>query len=282
MDKLIIHGGAGSREGQHAEFEQYAEHLDGILAEAYAVLLEQDARQAVFHAVRLLEDDPLFNAGTGSRLQRDRRARMSAALMDSERRRFAGVINIEDVRHPIDVVEHLIGEEHSVLCGSPALRYARDLGFEEHDPITPHRLREHQEKLRQRTGTVGAVALDGNGLLCAGTSTGGMGFEIPGRVSDSATVAGNYAGATAGVSCTGIGEHIVDHAAAARIVTRCEDGMSLRQAVDRTLEEALRRDYGYGVIALGTSGEMLAAQTPGVTTLYASHDGEHRRSFLTD
>ena len=100
---LIIHGGAGAREGAHTNSARYAESLRRILPQAWRTMGSAGAREAVLHAVRLLEDDPLFNAGLGSRLQRDGVARMSAALMGGAERQFCGVVNVEAVRHPIDV-----------------------------------------------------------------------------------------------------------------------------------------------------------------------------------
>ena len=87
------------------------------------------------------------------------------------------------------------------------------------------------------TGTVGCVAIDQEGKLAVATSTGGKGFEIPGRISDSATVAGNYANEFCGVSMTGVGEDIVSNATAVKIVTRVTDGMSLEKAFDKTFKE---------------------------------------------
>ena len=99
---LIIHGGAGAREGHHTTFQLYAASLDRIVEEAWLSLGSEGARAAVLHAIRLLEDDPIFNAGFGSRIQRDGQVRMSAALMDGRVGRFSGVVNVQEVQHPID------------------------------------------------------------------------------------------------------------------------------------------------------------------------------------
>ena len=278
---LVIHGGAGAREGVHSRYEEYAAHLAAILEASYPVLRQGNARDAMLHAIRLLEDDPIFNAGTGSRIQRDGRIRMSAAIMGAETLELSGVINIEAVAHPVDVAQLLAGEKHKVLAGDGALRFARERGLAAHDPATPHRLAEFERKRAGTRGTVGAVALDGEGDLWVGTSTGGVGYELPGRVSDSATVAGTYAGPTVGVSCTGTGEHIVNHAAAARVVTRVEDGSSLGEAVSKTISEANGRGFEYGLIALDRSGAVATGETDGITTVYAIHDGTAIRTFLS-
>jgi len=112
-----------------------------------------------------------------------------------------------------------------------------------------------------RLGTVGCVALDVFGNLAAATSTGGKGFEIPGRVSDSATTAGNYANAFAGISCTGVGEDIVSGAVASNTVTRVTDGMPLALAVEKTLSELKPFDGFAGVIGISSTGEIYHADT---------------------
>ena len=277
---IIIHGGAGAREGIHADFGRYADSLRRILGLAWETLIERGAREAVMNAVRELEDDPVFNAGTGSRLQQDGVARMSAALMDGDRGRFSGVINIERVRHPIDVAATLRERDHRVLAGDHATRFARSEGFEDFDPVTDHRREEHRRNVEGRSGTVGAVALDGQGNLWAATSTGGVGYEIPGRVSDSATVAGTYADRSVGVSCTGIGEDIVDHGAAVRVATRVADGSSLAAAIGKTMSEADNRRFEYGLIALSRAGSPLSGSTANVTTLWAARDSDGQRDFL--
>ena len=204
--RLIIHGGAGLLEGnvaipekEHAyarhrqatiRLEDFRDALTTIAKDSHQILLDEDARAAVLHALRLLEDHPLFNAGTGSHIQSDGRVRMSAALMDGPRNLFSGVINVEAIRHPIDLAALLAAEEHTVLAGEQASAYARQRGFLSHDPITPERRAEYDKLVLGKSGTVGAVALDSTGRICAGTSTGGVGGETPGRVSDAATVAG--------------------------------------------------------------------------------------------
>lgn len=279
---LIIHGGAGAREGLHTGMQDYGRSLHRILPQAWSVLQQAGAREAVLHAVRLLEDDPLFNAGLGSRLQRDGVARMSAALMDGATGRFSGVINVERVRHPVDVAAALGGEQHRVLAGEQATAFARLRGMSDFDPVTPHRLAEYRRRLAGKTGTVGAVAVDRDGRIWAATSTGGVGFETPGRVSDSATVAGNYADSVVGVSCTGVGEHIVDHGAAMRVAVRVVDGMTLEAAIGRTIAEADRRGLEYGLIAVDGHGITKAGSTRGITTLWASRDQSGQRDFLED
>lgn len=277
---LIIHAGAGARERTQASREDIAARLEAILMAVWPLLIERGARSAVRAAVERLEDDPLFNAGTGSKLQADGQARMSAAIMAADDGVFSGVINVERIAHPVAAADRLHAQPHHVMAGAPANVWLSTQGFADHDPVTDQRRAEWQAERAGVHGTVGAVARDETGRVAAATSTGGVGMERPGRVSDSATVAGTYAGAAAGVSLTGVGEHIVNHAAAARIVTRCTDGLSLDTAVARTLAEAQARDFEFGLIAVDAHGTLVADQTAGIGTLYAACVDGRCRSFV--
>lgn len=257
--KLIIHGGFFS-ESSSSEETKIAKQkaLSEIVTSGYEYLQSHTALETVTYVVGLLEDHELFNAGTGGQIQSDGKLRMSASVMDGKSLRFSGVINIEDVRNPVRVALKLMEKEDRVLSGPGALAFARQQGFEHYDPITPQRQQEFDEKRNQQNnkGTVGCVAMDAQGNIAAATSTGGKGFELPGRVSDSATVAGNYANQFAGVSCTGVGEDIVNVGLAMKIITRVTDGMSLQQATDRSFEELKQIDGFAGVIAISSNGDM--------------------------
>lgn len=268
---IIIHGGIKEFENISGIEKDIQQALLEIAETGYSVLLEDGARAAVLSAVTALEDCELFNSGTGSRVQSDGEIRMSASLMDGAANRFSGVINIQYVKNPVLVAAELVGEKNGVLAGDPATRYARARGFRSHDPCTEHRWREHLEGRKGSTGTVGAAAVDARGRIFAATSTGGIGDEIPGRVSDSATVAGNYASPVAAISCTGAGEEIINLGVGARVVTRRLDGQSLEQAVRNTIKEGLDLGYTFGLIAVDESGFSIADQTFG-QTLFASAD----------
>tara|TARA_B100001250_G_C19532892_1_gene671253 strand:- start:98 stop:790 length:693 start_codon:yes stop_codon:yes gene_type:complete len=229
----------------------------------------------------MLEDDPVFNAGTGSKLQADGQVRMSSALMDGTKNRFSGVINVQNIRNPIEAAALLSKEENTVLSADQATEFCRRNGMEDYDPITPERLEEYERRCSGKHGTVGAVALDKEGHIFAGTSTGGIGCEIPGRVSDCPTVAGTYASTKAGVSCTGIGEQITQQAAAARIVTRVDDGMPLHDAVAVTMRESNKFNYLYGLISLNAEGHVEVGKTAALNEVfYAFHDESRIRTFF--
>lgn len=257
--KLIIHGGFFSESATNQETKLAKQNaLSEVAQLAHTYLENHTAVETVVYAISLLEDSELFNAGLGSQIQSDGKVRLSASLMDGKSQRFSGVINIQDVKNPIQISQKLLAYEDRVLSGSGALAFARKSGFEYFDPITPQRRTEYQEKLnqQQRTGTVGCVVLDRNGDLAAGTSTGGKGFEIPCRVSDSATVAGNFANSFAGISCTGVGEDIVNAALAAKIVTRVTDGFTLADACEKSFMEMKEFDGFAGVIGIAKNGDI--------------------------
>ena len=257
--KIIIHGGFFSESHTNQEVKLAKQNaLSDISERSYNYLKTHTALQTSIFAVSLLEDCDLFNAGIGSQIQGDGKIRLSAGLMDGASGKFSGLINIEDVRNPIRVAEKLLAFDDRVLSGSGALEFARQNGFEYFNPETLQRRQEYEKKLNASIGlgTVGCVALDNDGNLAAATSTGGKGFEIPGRVSDTATVAGNYANQFAGISCTGVGEDIVSAGLAVKIVTRISDGLSLEAASDRSFEELKPFDGFAGIIGISTKGEM--------------------------
>ncbi len=272
--KLIIHGGFIGESLTNPETKKAKQDSLGRIAEkAYEFLKTRTAVETVVYAVSLLEDDELFNAGLGSHIQSDGKVRLSASLMDGNTQKFSGVINLEDVKNPIQVAEQLINYDDRVLSGDGALNFARKKGFNYYNPITAQRQLEYEEKiaLNDRKGTVGCVALDSNGHLAAATSTGGKGFEIPCRVSDSATVAGNFANEYAGISCTGVGEDIVSGALAAKIVTRVTDGFSLAAACDKSFAELKPFDGFAGVVGISSTGEIYHCDSH-PTMVWASFD----------
>lgn len=272
--KVIIHGGFIGESLTNPETKKAKqESLGRIAQKAYEFLKTHNALETVVYAVALLEDDELFNAGLGAHIQRDGKVRLSASLMDGKTQKFGGVINLEDVKNPIQVAEKLIKYDDRVLSGEGALAFARENGFDYFDPITAQRKFEYEEKLNlnDRKGTVGCVALDLDGNIAAATSTGGKGFEIPCRVSDSATVAGNFANGFAGISCTGVGEDIVSGALAAKIVTRVTDGFSLQAACDKSFTELKVFDGFAGVIGIASTGEIYHCDSH-PTMVWASFD----------
>ncbi|MDB5128108.1 isoaspartyl peptidase/L-asparaginase [Mucilaginibacter sp.] len=274
--KLIIHGGFFSESLTNQEVKKAKQDaLREIVMLGHKYLENHTAAQTAVYTVCLLEDCDLFNAGTGSQIQSDGKIRLSAALMDGKTQKFSGVINIEDVKNPICIAEKLMDYDDRVLSGHGAISFAINNGVAYYNPETPQRRKEYEKKLSDsiRLGTVGCVALDFYGNIAAATSTGGKGFEIPGRVSDSATTAGNYANAYAGISCTGVGEDIVSGSVASKIVTRVTDGMPLSTATEITLDEMKPYNGFAGVVGITNNGDIYHADTHPYM-VWALHDGE--------
>ncbi|MDP3679961.1 MAG: isoaspartyl peptidase/L-asparaginase [Flavobacterium sp.] len=278
--KLIIHGGFFSESSTNHETKVAKQNaLERIVKDSYDFLKTHSALETVVYAVSLLEDDELFNAGIGSQIQSDGKIRMSAAVMDGETQKMSGVINIEEVKNPVQVAQVLMNYDDRVLGGSGATNFARENGFQAFSTEIPQRRAEYEAKLKSLgTGTVGCVALDTNGKIAVATSTGGKGFEIPGRISDSATVAGNYANAFCGVSLTGVGEDIVSNATAAKIVTRVTDGFTLQDAFTKTFNELKPYDGFAGAIAIDNQGNMFH-QDSHPSMVFASFDGDNFEVF---
>ena len=278
--KIILHGGFFSESSTNHETKvAKQEALLRIVKDSYAYLQTHSAVETVVYAVSLLEDDALFNAGIGSQIQSDGKIRMSASLMDGTTEKFSGVINIEEVKNPIQVALELMKEDDRVLGGSSATNFARQHGFDKFSTEITQRRAEYEAKLAATgMGTVGCVALDANGKLAAATSTGGKGFEIPGRISDSATVAGNYVNAFCGVSLTGVGEDIVSNATAAKIVTRVTDGFTLERAFEKTFAELKPYDGFAGAIAIDKDGNLFH-QDSHPSMVFASFDGVKEEVF---
>ena len=278
--KVIIHGGFFSESSTNNETKVAKQQsLLRIVKDSFDYLKTHTALETVVYAVSLLEDDELFNAGIGSQIQADGKIRMSASLMDGSTMKMSGVINIEEVKNPVQVAQILLNYDDKVLGGSGATNFARANGFEQFSTEIPQRRSEYEAKLAAtRIGTVGCVALDMNGKIAVATSTGGKGFEIPGRISDSATVAGNYANEFCGVSLTGVGEDIVSGAVAAKIVTRVTDGFTLEKAFEKTFNELKPFDGFAGAIAIDNKGNIYHLDSH-PSMVFASFDGEKEEVF---
>lgn len=283
MASLIIHGGAGGIRPR-AERDHIATNLLAIARDAWSrIEAGASAMDAAVHATVMLEDDPLFNAGRGSKLQQDGAARLSAALMDGTAERFSGVVNVEGVVNPILLAAHLQRDRDRVLSGAGARDRALELGLAMGDVRTDRAIQTWRERVEGSTGTVGAVVVDLDHRIAAATSTGGRGFERVGRVSDSATVAGNFASPEAGVSCTGIGEDIIDGALATRLVARVEAGLPLSEAGAEIMHRMHKHKWSAGLIALDRKGQWIARTTTDIMYWVAIDGaGEHRFSDPDD
>jgi len=278
MFAIAIHGGAGtlSRDDMSATQEkEYRAALQLALDAGYAVLARGGASlDATSAAVRVLEDDPLFNAGRGAVLNRDGVAELDASLMDGRTLAAGAVTGLQHVKNPIDLARLVMDKSpHVMLVGAGAEEFARLQGV---DMVsneyfrTPARQRQLERNLRgdiarenelEAFGTVGAVALDLSGNLAAATSTGGMTGKRWGRVGDSPIIgAGTYANnASCAVSATGHGEYFIRTVVAHDICAQVEYlKIPLAQAVDHVLNGKMKKLGGNGgVIAIDTAGEIV-------------------------
>ena len=254
---LLIHGGAGRRKNSEELWLRTREQLVTVAEEYWPKLLQgMPALETATEVTAALELLPDFNAGKGSIVQLDGLARLSASLMDGSREKFSGVNLVTHILQPSRLARALQDRRHTVLGPLGAQLLARELGIEPANPLTVERverLRQYladQQSVEEKGGTVGVVVLDTAGKLAAATSTGGDVNNPPERMSDSATVAGNFASAFAAISCTGIGEQIVNDAVAARLETRVRDGRSASEASEMMHREAEAKSHSYGWIAL--------------------------------
>ncbi|HEX5340686.1 MAG TPA: isoaspartyl peptidase/L-asparaginase family protein [Gammaproteobacteria bacterium] len=254
---IIVHGGAGE-----IDVASIPARLAGCrkAAEAGHAVLKGGGRalDAVAAAVVVLEDDPLFNAGTGSTLNAQGRIETDAAIMDGAGLRAGAVAAISGVRNPIQlaraVMEHT---PHILLTGEGALQVAREHGVELCDPqlLIVASQREHWKR---KYGTVGAVALDVQGRLAAATSTGGMFDKFPGRIGDTPLIGcGTYADDRAAVSCTGFGEDIIRTTLARNAAYLLHEAADVRTAADLAIRYFTdRTDSEAGLILVDRKGRI--------------------------
>jgi beta-aspartyl-peptidase (threonine type) len=257
------------------------------------------ALDAVEAAVRLLEDDPVYNAGTGACLTATGEVELDAAIMDGATLRCGAVAAVKDVKNPV-VLARLVMErsEHVLLAGPGASAFARTVGLPAHDGALlvtrEQRARwerlllahagggqavplERHEDVAAPKGTVGAVARDLRGHLAAATSTGGMVMKLPGRVGDTPVIGcGTYADdALAAVSCTGHGERIIQLTLARHCADLVGQGRSAMEAAEEAIRSLGARLQGDGgVIVLARHGDVgFAHNTPAMSRAWSRPDG---------
>ena len=304
---LAVHGGAGTIERSKMTPEREHEYRAGIenaLRAGSAILRRGGAAlDAVEAAVRVLEDDPHFNAGKGSVFTSVGTNEMDAAIMDGKTRSAGAVAGVQHVRNPIVLARAVMEKsKHVFLIGSGAEEFAKRNGIELVDAkyfFTQDRW-DALQKVKaaengggsgdkkfiitdaERHGTVGAVARDGSGNLAAATSTGGTTNKLPGRVGDSPVIgAGTFAdNNTCAVSCTGDGEFFIRVAVAHEISALIElSGVSLAKAAENALTKSQKLGGSGGLIAVDKNGNVaLPFNTSGMYRGFLAEDG----TFVVD
>jgi len=233
---IIVHGGAGP-----IKDDSLAARLEGCKAAALAgweiLCAGGSAVDAAEAAVVVLENDPLFNAGTGSNLNNLGQIEMDAAIMEGATLRAGAVAAVQGIKNPIKLARRVLEDgRHVLIAGEGAALFARASGFPECDPAG---LIVASEKQRwdSKHGTVGCVAFDGKGKLAVATSTGGIFDKLPGRIGDSPLLGcGTYANKFGAVSCTGYGEAIIRVLMARDAVQLLRDGIEPTEAAGMALE----------------------------------------------
>lgn len=274
---LAIHAGAGSLDDfVNDNIKEHEHGLKDALLSSYA-LLEQgrSSEEVVVYAVKLLEDNPLFNAGKGSALNANGEVEMDAAIMDGSNLKAGACSVVKNVKNPITLAQAIMQKtKHVFLSCEGAEDFAKSVGLELEDNayfVTEHQMYElkqflarnaqknHKKSVKNMHGTVGAVALDKDGNICAGTSTGGIHGSLPARVGDSCIIgAGCYAdNNTCAISATGLGEYIIRGVVGHTISMCIEHGMELAEACEYVLMQRNKKIYKeIGVIAINTNAQI--------------------------
>ena len=267
---LVVHGGCGELRLDPAEEAVGLSGLDAALEAGGAILGRGgSALDAVEAAVRVLEDDPAFNAGRGAVLAHDGHIELDAAIMDGRERTAGAVAGLTRIRSPVAAARAVMEQSpHVMLSFGGAEEFAIAHGLEQADPSwfeIPERRRQLERALAGggfdadvKFGTVGAVAVDADGNVAAATSTGGLTAKRWGRIGDSPLIgAGTYAdNRSCAVSATGSGEFFIRAAAAHEVGARMRlGGENLATAVQAVLADIAALGGSGGLIAVSPDGE---------------------------
>ena len=280
---IIVHGGAWA-----IPDSAVTDHLDGVARAVRSGLDEDNAFDAVEAAIQTMEDDPTFDAGYGSFLNRKGEIEMDAIMAHD--RRFGAVAGVSRVKNPISLARKILADEEvNFIVGRGAEEYAASHGISLSDPadlITEREVARWEKIKKDHTksgdffhDTVGAVALDASGTLVAGTSTGGTPNKVPGRVGDSPLFgAGCYADGSVAVSATGYGEQIM-RVLLARTVAERYVTVNLEKACSEALTVLRSIGGNGGVISLDKEGNRAHFfNTPRMA--YAFNEGEKIRQAI--
>lgn len=317
---IAIHGGAGSSPEMFSEAanQQRYDSMQKALETGQKILKEGGTSlDAVEAVLRLLEDDPQFNAGKGAVFNADSAHELDASIMDGSNLACGAVAGVKTIKNPISLARLVMTDtRHVLLAGEGADLFGEAKGVEQVEneyfdtPATKKRWKEIQQKQKEKKssslnrrefeivdmdtgsymGTVGCVALDAHGNLAAATSTGGLTNKQFGRVGDSPIIAaGTYANnRTCAVSCTGIGEEFIRHVVAYDVAARIKyKGSTVGQAVNDILANELPNAAG-GIIAVDKDGNIsMEFSTAGMARAAADSSGRfevswHQQSAAAD
>jgi beta-aspartyl-peptidase (threonine type) len=305
---FVIHGGAGTitKQNMTPQLEaDYQAKLREALLTGHQILKDgKPGLDAIEAALRLLEDSPLFNAGKGAVLTSAGTVELDASIMDGSTLKAGAVASLKHIKNPISLARLVMEKsKHVMMVSTGAEEFAKQLGIEMMPNeyfIIERRQKELQkaqddEKKKQshfsketvsdstvifegeKYGTVGAVALDRNGNLSAGTSTGGISNKRFGRVGDSPIIgAGTYANnRTCAISCTGDGEYFIRSCVAHDISALVEyRGLSIKEATQTVLDKVEKIGGKGGLIAIDRNGQIaMPFNTAGMYRGWVGVDG---------
>ncbi len=321
---VVLHGGAGVIERRNMDPKTeaaYRASLQAALQKAADTLDKGgSALDAVEAAIRMMEDDPLFNAGRGAVFTAAGKNELDAAIMDGSNLKAGAVAGVTRTRHPISLARAVMEKSpHVMLIGAGADEFAAEHGLEMVDPSFFFTERRWQAMVRElqkegkpipprpagappapdkpaseieppnahKFGTVGVVALDKQGNIAAGTSTGGLTAKMWGRVGDSPIIgAGTYAdNRSCAVSGTGTGEYFIRLTVARTICALVQyKGMGLQAAADEVIQHQLTEMRGDGgIIAIDKQGDMVwSFNTPGMYRARLAEGGKPEIEMYKD
>lgn len=302
---IVIHGGAGTILREHMTPEKeaaYREKLEEAARAGYEILNNGgESLDAVIAAIQVMEESPLFNAGRGAVFTHEGKNELDASIMNGKDLNAGAVSGVTRVKSPISLAKAVMERsEHVMLSGTGAEAFAEEQGLEMVDPsyfYTESRMESLKRAIeKERTmldhdgqaafydpfikntkyGTVGCAALDKNGNLAAGTSTGGMTNKRYNRIGDAPIIgAGTYANnASCAVSSTGWGEYFIRGVVAYDIAAKME-------YQDKPLKDAAKEVIQDKLTALGGTGGIIAIDTEGNITTEFNTPGMYRASIDT-
>jgi beta-aspartyl-peptidase (threonine type) len=297
---MVIHGGAGTILKENMSEEKEAEIKQSMaraLQKGYKVIKKgKSSEEAIIKAIMHLEDDPNFNAGHGAVLNEQGRVEMDASIMNGLDLKAGAIAGVQKIRNPILAAQAVKDKsKHVLLSGNGAEVFAEEQGLDFEDPeyFKTEKQTDKWKRAKSKSkssgyldplaemkkfGTVGAVALDKEGNISAGTSTGGMLMKKYGRIGDSPLIgSGTYAdNSTCGVSCTGHGEYFIRYAVAYDLSALMKyKGVGIQEAADEIVQNKLKRAGGLGgLIVLDKDGNYaLSFNNPGMYRGVVFEDG---------
>lgn len=307
---IVVHGGTADKDDRQEMTPQlekeYRRGLEAAAKAGYEKLKKHSSGlDAVETAVRVLEDDPMFNAGKGAVFSHDGKNELDAGIMDGKTMKAGAVASVTVIKNPISAARTVMEKtRHVLLVSKGAEQFAKEAGLDIVDPsyfYTEKRWQDLQNALKKEKadksgsfvyprqthwGTVGAVALDDRGNLAAGTSTGGLTNKRFDRVGDSPIIgAGTYAdNEGAAISCTGVGEYFIRFVAAHEVDALVKyKGFAIQQAADTVINGRLKSAGGEGaMIGLDPKGNLaISSNSEGIFHAWVTEDGSVHSGIFT-